>query len=104
MCSEEYIKNEIEHIVSTFKRLKYPLGFILKQKQKAIIIKKNNRNAVSNKKTERYITVPNSKLADIMTQNLRRSEITISFSSGKKIQDIISSNKDDIKRYANKKV
>ena len=35
ICDKEYLEQEIEHIYKTFERLKYPRGFLIRQKKKA---------------------------------------------------------------------
>ena len=35
VCDKEYLNDEIEHIYEAFERLKYPKGFLIKQKESA---------------------------------------------------------------------
>ena len=40
ICSKEYIDEEIQHIISSFTKLKYPKGFLLNLKTKALQIRR----------------------------------------------------------------
>ena len=104
ICDTEYLNDEICHIYETFGKLKYPRGFLIKQKEKAERIKKrntantNDRNRSRNK-TKRWITIPNSKKADVISRTLEKSDIKVATNTGTKIQDML--NKKETKNDSN---
>ena len=89
--------DEINHIFEAFQKLKYPKGFLIKQKQKAERIKKRNSENVNegsrrrNKTPKRWITIPNFKKAEVIAQTLEKSNIKVATNTGVKIQDILGS-------------
>ena len=99
ICSKEYLQEEIEHIYKAFEKLRYPKGFLIQQKEKAMRIKRRNdensnrehgkeERTSTNKKTKRYISIPNSSKADIISRELEKTNIKITTKTGLKIQEI----------------
>ncbi|XP_043205006.1 uncharacterized protein LOC122372176 [Amphibalanus amphitrite] len=88
ICSEEFIDEEIQHIMASFTKLKYPKGFLVNLKRKAINIRKRSATTKT-KKTERYITLPNSKPAEMIAKQIEMTGFKIAFSSGTKVGDIL---------------
>ena len=90
ICDNEYIEDEFEHIYTTFMKLKYPKGFLIRQKQKAERIRTRNQNANqnrtdANKKRRTWITIPGSKGADAIVRTLEKN-------GGKGIHDLGNQN------------
>ena len=61
----------------TFMNLKYPKGFLIRQKQKAERIRTRNQNANqnrtdANKKRRSWITIPGSEGADAIVRTLEK--------------------------------
>lgn len=94
ICSKEFIDEEIKYIISTFRKLCYPEGYILKLKSKAIKIihrkreESLNGDANMNNGKERYICVPNSKNASVINKYLMKTGLRIATSSGEKIGEV----------------
>ena len=92
ICTEEYLAEEIQHIYETFIKLKYPKGFLIKQKKKAeqIINKKSQPQAKNLKrKPEKWIIIPYSKQANVISKELEKIGVRVAMSSGKKIQELV---------------
>ena len=71
ICDEEYLDDEIKHIYESFEKLKYPRGFLINQKTKAErIIKKKNTDTADRKPPKRWITIPNSTNAEVISRTL----------------------------------
>lgn len=88
ICSEEYLEEEIRYIVEAFRKLCYPVGWIMKLKRKAVEIKeKENRNNTREEKS--YLIVPNSTKAEVLDKFMNKTNINIATSSGKKIGDVV---------------
>ena len=89
ICSDEYLQEEIEHIMTSFTKLKYPRGFLINMKKKALDIRK--RSAKSNKKEQiRCVTIPYSKSAEIIANKLEETGCKVAFCSGKKVSSILT--------------
>ena len=92
ICDQEYLNDEIEHIYNTFMRLKYPKGFLIKQREKAERIRKKKKTTNRNtSKTERrsWITIPNSKSAEVISRTLEKAGTKVSMTSGRKTKEIL---------------
>lgn len=91
VSSEEYLQEEIKYIQEAFSKLAYPLGLLIKLKNKARKIA-NRRNDENNnrKKDMRYLTVPNSKEAMIISNYLRNTNINVVTSTGNRIGELTS--------------
>lgn len=95
ICSEEFIDDEIQHIMTSFAKLKYPKGYLVNLKRKAQNIRKRP-TTVRTKKNERYITLPNSKSAEPIAKQLETTGLKVAFSSGQKTGDALhKSNRDE---------
>ena len=95
ICDTEYLKEELEHIYETFAKLKYPKGFLIKQREKAErIMKRNSDNKDEEKRkhktTKRWISIPNSKKAEVISRTLEKSNIKVATNAGTKIQEIVT--------------
>ena len=86
ICSAEYLDDEIQHIISSFMKLKYPKGFLLHLKKKASEI----RNETRRKKEVRYISIPNSNAANHIARELETTGVRIAFTTGRKIGEMIA--------------
>ena len=98
ICSSEYLKDECDYIIRKFKELAYPMGLLIKLKDKAIKIRNRcERESESSENETReqkvYIAVPNSKESVKMDGFLERSGIKIARTSGRKIGDIVRKRK-----------
>ncbi|XP_043197909.1 uncharacterized protein LOC122368238 [Amphibalanus amphitrite] len=92
VCDDEYLQDEIEHIYSSFMRLKYPKGFLIKQKETAKKIR-NRSQREARPKSKRWITIPNSKEANEISRTLQKGGVNVAISSGKKIGELIERRK-----------
>lgn len=95
ICDKEYLKEEFEHIYETFEKLKYPKGFLIKQKEKAERIMKRNSGKKDEEKrkdkvTKRWISIPNSKKAEVISRTLEKSNIKVATNAGRKVQEIVT--------------
>ena len=84
ICSKEFLEEEIEHIMSSFTKLKYPKGLLISLKQKAINIRKKSTTRRPKNKDERYLTIPISKPAETIANELEKTGFKVAFASGKK--------------------
>ena len=98
ICSPEYIEDEVEHIMSSFAKLKYPKGFLVNLKRKASNIRKRSPTAKTKNKDERYITIPNSKAAVTIAKQLETTGFKVAFTSGKRVGDMISEKKGEVQK------
>ena len=89
ICSKEYLDDEIQRIISSFTKLKYPKGLLIDLKRKALEIRKRSTKTKQKKKDERYLTIPNSKPAETIANQLERTGFKVSFTSGRKIGDLL---------------
>ena len=78
--------------MTAFTKLKYPKGYLVNMKMKAIKIRKRSATTKPNK-NERYITLPNSKPAETIARQLETTGFKIAFSSGKKVGDMLTKKK-----------
>ena len=86
ICSEEFLSQEVDYIMGTFKELGYPSGllFQLKQKAKNII-----QRGPSEHKKNKYLVVPVSEVASELKKMLRDTGYNVVTSSGKRIGEIV---------------
>ena len=84
ICSAEYIDEEIDHIISSFTKLKYPKGLLLNLKTKALNIRKKPSKPKKKNKDERYLTIPNLKPAETIASQLEQTGFKVAVTSGKK--------------------
>ena len=89
ICSKEFLEEEIEHIMSSFTKLKYPKGLLISLKQKAINIRKKSTTRRPKNKDERYLTIPISKPAETIANELEKTGFKVAFASGKKVGDVV---------------
>ena len=94
ICDDEYLDDEISHICEAFRKLKYPRGFIIKQKEKAKQIRNRNKGPNQKKQTlkkkpQTWISIPNSKNAEIIARALEKAEMKVTTTSGTKIKEMI---------------
>ena len=96
VCDDEYLPEEIQHIYSTFSGLKYPRGFLIKQKKKAEEIMKRKQNEAANRKAkpDKLITIPFSKQAGVISTKLAEIGVRVVQNSGKTIRDIVTTKND----------
>ena len=94
ICSKEYLDEELEHIISSFTKLKYPKGFLLNLKQKALHIRTKSKIG-KKKKDERYLTIPISRPAETIASQLETTGFKVAFTSGKKVGDMFTKKKRD---------
>ena len=90
ICSEEYIEEEIKHIISAFTKLKYPRGFLVNLKKKALDIRKRSRTGKKTNKDERFITIPISKPAETIAKRLETTGFKVAFTSGKNVGNMLA--------------
>ena len=95
ICDKEYLNDEFNHIFEAFMKLKYPKGFLIKQKEKAErIMKRNSEDANDprrkHKISKRWVTIPNSKKADIISRALEKTDIRVATNTGARIKEILS--------------
>ena len=85
ICSSDFLENEFEYITETFRKLKYPKGFIIKTKEKALDI----HSAQKAKKKTKYILVPNSNIIPLINTFLKNTDTTLITSAGTKIRNLV---------------
>ena len=90
ICNEEYLKEEIQHIVASFTKLSYPKGLLLNLKRKAISIREKTKTTTNRKKDLRYISIPNSKASETIANQLETTDVKVAFTTGRKINDMLS--------------
>jgi len=93
ICSKEYLEEEIQHIISSFTKLKYPKGLLLNLKKKATIIRNKSKTAKTRKKDVRYISIPNSKIAETIAHQLETTGIRVALTSGRKLGEMVTQKK-----------
>ena len=89
ICSEEYLEQEIQHVLDSFIRLKFPKGLLLNLKRKAMEIRNRAETERQRKKNERYLTIPNSKLANVVAKRIETTGARTAVTSGRKIGEMI---------------
>ena len=92
ICSEEYLAEELQHIVTAFTKLKYPKGLLLHLKRKAKDIRNRSRTAPIRSKNTRYISIPNSGAAEIIATRLETTNVKVAFQTGRKVREMLSQN------------
>ena len=104
ICNAEYLAEEIQHIYDTFTKLKYPKGFLVKQKKKAEEIIKNKKSAKkTEKKPEGWITIPYSRQADAISKKLESIGVRVAKNSGQTIKGLVKT-KDEMKNDSEQSV
>ena len=96
ICSEEYLDDEIQHIISSFTKLKYPKGLLLDLKRRALNIRKKSPKAKAKKKDERYLTIPKSKPAETIAIQLEKTGFKVAFTAGRKVGDLMKARTKDV--------
>ena len=96
ICSEEYLDDEIQHIISSFTKLKYPKGLLLDLKRRALNIRKKSTKAKTKKRDERYLTIPKSKPAETIAIHLEKTGFKVAFTAGRKIGDLMKERTKDV--------
>ena len=90
ICSSGFIEEEIDYIKSAFRKLGYPEGYLIKLRNKAVKIvnksKKEKENG--NDVNERYLCIPNSDKASIITECLSKAGLKVATAGGIKIGDM----------------
>lgn len=94
ICDHEYLNDEIEHIYEAFTKLKYPKGFLIKQRKKAEKIRNKSKISKQSKKSSErkpttWISIPNSKGAEVIARTLEKAGVKVSMNSGTKLKEII---------------
>ena len=94
ICDPEFLDDEIEHIYEAFSKLKYPKGFLIEQKEKAKRIRNKNKNGQgtesSSKRRQRtWISIPNSKNANVISKTLEKAGVNVAVNSGTKIKEMV---------------
>ena len=91
VCDEEFLNDEIEHIYTSFMKLKYPKGFLIKQKEIAKRIR--NRTQKERKTDEsrkrKWLSIPNFKEANDISRTLEKAGMNVAIDSGTKIGEMI---------------
>lgn len=93
ICSDEYLSEEIQHIISSFIRLKYPKGLLLNLKNKAAGIRNKSKVDKKRKKDVRYISIPNSKAAETIANRLETTGVKVALTTGRKVGEIVAQKK-----------
>ena len=96
ICSAEYLKDELEYITRTFRRLRFPEALIINLQAKARKIKeKADRRTRSERTTEEnkddkqtVLVVPHSRYADSVSKQMA-PEVKMVTSAGKKLGQIV---------------
>ena len=88
ICSDEYLTDELQHIISSFMKLKYPKGFLLNLKKKAEAIRKTSEAKRNETKHFRYITIPNSKIGENIANHLETVGVKVAMAGGRRIGDM----------------
>ena len=93
ICSDDFLTEEIRHIFDTFEKLQYPKGFIIRAKKKAEEIWKRSAEEKKKRKQEqkkrgRFISIPHSKHADSISNQLRDIGSNVAVVSGRKIANL----------------
>ena len=92
ICDHKYLNDEVEHIYEAFQKLKYPKGFLIKQKKTAESIRNRSQNQnkpVPRRKKQKWISIPSSKKANVIARSLAKADVNVAINSGTKIKDVI---------------
>ena len=94
ICSDEFLEQELTHIMDTFGRLQYPKGYLIRMRKKAENIRKRSAEEKRKRQTEqkrrgRFLSIPHSKNAELIADYLRGNDTNVAIVSGKKIGHII---------------
>ena len=94
ICSEEFLQEEINHIFRTFEKLHYPKGYIARMKTKAEEIRarsveEKRKRRQEQKNRGRFISIPNSRHADLIAGCLRSAGSNVTIVAGQKIENLI---------------
>lgn len=94
ICSPEYLEDELKYIITTFSKLRYPKGVILKSRRKAQKIR--NRQTNENEMENRNIlVVPNSLLVPIISKFIRCGNMEIVTETGQRIGETVKGKIED---------
>ena len=86
VCSPEFLEAEINHVIKSFQRLRYPRGMLLGLRRKAEKIKNRPKRDNPQEKTQR-IVIPHSNLTNHL--EALGCNIKIATSAGRKIGDLV---------------
>ena len=89
ICSDDYVDDEVQHVITSFMKLKYPQGLLLSLERKATKIRSKNKTNNRNKDV-RYIYIPNSKAAVTIAKELETTRVKVALTSDKKIGGMVS--------------
>ena len=89
VCSEEYLKEECEHITESFRSLKYPRAFIVECHNKTRRIKARASTETEEKPNAHIVVVPKSQHSEAISRAVRRSGIRVVEKSGEKVGQIV---------------
>ena len=87
ICSPEYLDDEFQYIIVSFKQLKYPTDMLTALKQKAIKIKERNKGEVE--PNTRFLVVPNSSFSCVLSKALRPTGLIIVNDTASKIGSLV---------------
>ena len=87
ICSNQYLKEEIDHITNTFTKLGYPRGLLIKLKDKAnaILQRRDDGN-----KQDEWLAVPNYDFVPNIANFLKHTKFKIAAAASKTIKQILS--------------
>ena len=88
ICSDDYLQEEIEFVIESFSKLRYPLAMLLSLKRKAQQIMSRPSRAISDQKQTPTVFVPSSKVAEQLQTELA-PYLKIVTTGGKKIGQIL---------------
>ena len=92
ICSDEYLEEELAHLLSIFKELKYPEAMIIRCKRKATKIRSNKSKEKREKKKCKVIVVPHSQHVNTIAQFLKPADVIIVSRVGEKVGQILKGN------------
>ena len=95
ICSKEFLDDEIQHILRAFTKLRYPLGYLLNLKRKAINIRQRSTKTQKRDKDKRFVTIPNSDAAETISKTLEKVGVRVAFSTGKKVGEMFAQGRKD---------
>ena len=86
ICSDEYLKPEIEHIFDSFMKLRYPKAFIIRCLQKAKKIKQSPRQ--NRDRHDKILVAPSSSKSHVIARALGRAGVKFIEKTGSRIGDL----------------
>lgn len=87
ICSDEYLKPEIEHIFDSFMKLRYPKAFIIRCLQKAKKIKQSPRQ--NRDRHDKILVAPSSSKSHVIARALGRAGVKFIEKTGSRIGDLL---------------